>query len=167
MNQQKTGEFLKELRKEKGLTQEQLGEKFFVSSRTVSRWETGSNLPDLQTLIELAEFYDIDIREIIDGERKSENMDKEMKETLVKVSEYSDSEKKTKAKKVNFLFALGLILILIATFNSQFKFIYMIISNIHIAQALSGIFFGLGIGFEVVAFYFNNHDVLCKNKKSA
>lgn len=41
MNQQKTGELLKRLRKDKGLTQEQLAERFYVSSRTVSRWETG------------------------------------------------------------------------------------------------------------------------------
>ena len=41
MNQQKAGAFLKRLRNEKGLTQEQLAEKFYVSSRTVSRWETG------------------------------------------------------------------------------------------------------------------------------
>ena len=57
MNQQRTGEFLKHLRKEKGLTQEQLAEQFSVSSRTVSRWETGSNMPDLDMLIELADFY--------------------------------------------------------------------------------------------------------------
>ena len=63
MNQQRTGEFLKHLRKGKGLTQEQLAEHFFVSSRTVSRWETGSNMPDVDMLIELADFYDVDIRE--------------------------------------------------------------------------------------------------------
>ena len=84
MNQQKTGAFLQRLRKEKGLTQEQLAERFYVSSRTVSRWETGSNMPDVGTLIELADFYDVDIREIIDGERKGEIMDKEMKDTLKK-----------------------------------------------------------------------------------
>ena len=39
-NQQKTSELLKQLRKEKGLTQEQPAENFYVSSRTVSRWET-------------------------------------------------------------------------------------------------------------------------------
>ncbi|MBQ3236879.1 MAG: helix-turn-helix transcriptional regulator, partial [Oscillospiraceae bacterium] len=69
MDQIKIGKFLKHLRKEKGLTQEQLAEQFFVSSRTVSRWETGSNMPDLDILIELADFYNADIREIIDGER--------------------------------------------------------------------------------------------------
>lgn len=41
MNQKKIGEFLKQLRKEKNMTQEQLAEKFYVSERTVSRWETG------------------------------------------------------------------------------------------------------------------------------
>ena len=62
MNQQKIGKLLRELRKEKGMTQEQLAEHFHVSSRTVSRWETGNNMPDLSLLIELADFYDVDIR---------------------------------------------------------------------------------------------------------
>lgn len=62
MNQIKIGEFLKELRKEKGLTQEQLAEKLNVSRRTVSRWETGNNLPDLDVLIEMADYYEVDLR---------------------------------------------------------------------------------------------------------
>ena len=100
MNQKKTGEFLKQLRKEKNLTQEQLAEKLFVSGRTVSRWETGSNMPDLSVLVELADYYDVDIREIIDGERKSENMDNETKETLKKVAEYTEEEKKKLKRKM-------------------------------------------------------------------
>ena len=64
-------------RKLRGLTQEQLAEKFFVSGRTVSRWENGSNMPDLSMLVEIADYYDVEIREILDGERKSENMMKE------------------------------------------------------------------------------------------
>lgn len=47
MNQKKTGSFLKEFRKEKGITQEKFAEKLNVSGRTVSRWETGINLPDI------------------------------------------------------------------------------------------------------------------------
>ena len=99
MNQQKTGEFLKRLRKEKGLTQEQLAERFYISSRTVSRWETGANMPDVAILIELADFYDVDIRDIIDGERKSEIMDQEMKDTLQKVAQYAnEGHKKSQAR---------------------------------------------------------------------
>lgn len=94
MNQIKIGEFLKELRKEKGLTQEQLAEQFNVSRRSVSRWETGSNLPDVDILIEMADYYEVDLRELIDGERKSEKMNEELKETVLKVAEYSNEEKR-------------------------------------------------------------------------
>ena len=103
MNQVKIGEFLRELRKEKELTQEQLAEQFNISRRSVSRWETGSNMPDVGLLIEIADFFEVDIREIIDGERKSENMDKE-KETLKKVAEYADTEKAKLKKKVSNIF---------------------------------------------------------------
>lgn len=59
MDQVKTGALLKELRTQKGLTQEQLAEIVHVSNRTVSRWENGYNLPDLDVLIELADYYTI------------------------------------------------------------------------------------------------------------
>lgn len=99
MDQQKTGAFLKSLRKEKGLTQEQLAERYFVSSRTVSRWETGSNMPDIGMLIDLSDFYDVDIREIIDGERKDVCKKQETSETLQKVAEYAaEGEKKTHSR---------------------------------------------------------------------
>ena len=70
MDQQKIGGFLKELRQEKQMTQEQLAEQMGVSRRTVSRWETGNNLPDLSVIIELADFYDVDLNEIFRGERR-------------------------------------------------------------------------------------------------
>ncbi|MCR5335216.1 MAG: helix-turn-helix domain-containing protein [Synergistes sp.] len=109
MDQGKIGAFLRKLRKEKGLTQEQLAEKFNVASRTVSRWETGSNMPDLSILIELADFYDVDIRETLDGERKSEMMEKEEKETLLKVAEYADKQKRQAILRAVILFSLEMI----------------------------------------------------------
>ena len=109
MNQIKIGNFIKELRKEQKLTQEQLAEKFGVARRTVSRWETGSNMPDLDILIEIADFFDVDLREILDGERKSEKMNQELKETVLKVAEYSNEEKKRSTRIVLICFALGII----------------------------------------------------------
>ena len=56
MDTKKCGAFLKELRREKGLTLQALAEALGVSGRTVSRWETGVNLPDLDLLLELSDF---------------------------------------------------------------------------------------------------------------
>ncbi len=106
MDMKKIGEFLKVLRKERGLTQEQLAEILLVSGRTISRWETGTNMPDLSILIKMAEFYNVELKEILDGERKSENMDKELKETLSKVADYNKLEKERVTKAGNIAFGL-------------------------------------------------------------
>ena len=90
MDQAKIGRFLSELRKEKKFTQEQLAEKLGVARRTVSRWETGSNLPDIDLLMELSDLYEVDLREILDGARKNEMLDQETKETVLKVAEYQN-----------------------------------------------------------------------------
>ena len=99
IDQIKIGGFLRELRKERELTQEQLAEKFGVSSRSVSRWENGNTMPELGILVELADYYEVDIKEIIDGERKSEIMKTEEKETMQKVADYAEAEKKLVVKR--------------------------------------------------------------------
>ncbi|MCR4759719.1 MAG: helix-turn-helix domain-containing protein [Oscillospiraceae bacterium] len=100
MDQIKIGALLRELRKEKNLSQEQLAEQFGVSSRSVSRWENGNTMPDISLLIELADFYDIEIRELLSGERKRETMNKDMKETLVMVADYTNAEKEKITKSL-------------------------------------------------------------------
>lgn len=100
MNQQRIGRFLRELRKEKQLTQEQLAEVLSVSGRTVSRWETGSNMPDISLLVELSDFYDVSIPEIIDGERKNKTMNSEVHEVAEKMSDYAEAEKETMLKTI-------------------------------------------------------------------
>ena len=113
MEQKKIGNFLKNLRKEKGITQEMLAEKLNVSGRTVSRWETGNNMPDISLLIELAEFYDISIPEIVNGERKNEKMNKEVKEVAQTLSEYADFEKENLIKKIQSQSIIGVIALMI------------------------------------------------------
>ena len=113
MNQIKIGEFLKELRKEKGLTQEQLAEQFNVSRRSVSRWETGKNMPDISLLVEIAEFYDTSIPEIINGERKSEKMNEEVKEVAETMSNYAGAEKESILKNIRGLSLIGLLALMV------------------------------------------------------
>ncbi|MDO4489029.1 MAG: helix-turn-helix domain-containing protein [Eubacteriales bacterium] len=119
MDQNKVGNFIKELRKEKNLTQEQLAEHFNVARRTVSRWETGANLPDIDILIEMADFYDVDLREILDGKRRCETMDAEMKETVKKVAEYSNEKHKRTKKVILTYFIVGIVA---AAINIAMKF---------------------------------------------
>ena len=113
MDTKKIGAFLKQCRKEKNLTQEQLAEKFEVSARTVSRWETGINMPDLSILVQLAEYYDVEMRELLDGER-SQTMNKEMKETLDKVAVYEEWVKQKALKAGNLAFASMLVISVLA-----------------------------------------------------
>lgn len=69
MDQIKTGKFIATLRKEKDLTQEQLGEKLGVTNKTISRWENGNYMPDIEMLSLLAKEFDVSINELISGER--------------------------------------------------------------------------------------------------
>lgn len=69
MDTQKTGRFLKELRRENGMTQEQLGERIGVTNKTVSRWETGNYMPPVDCLVMMADIYGVSINEIVAGER--------------------------------------------------------------------------------------------------
>lgn len=108
MDQTKTGTFLKTLRKEKNLTQEQLAEQLGVSGRTVSRWETGSNMPDISLLVEIAEFYNISVTELIDGERRSGNMNEEAREVADKMADYAGTEKTTIIRNIRNHSLLGL-----------------------------------------------------------
>ena len=89
MDTVKFGAFLRDLRKEKGLTQAQLAEQLDVTNRTVSRWETGVNLPDMDVLVFLSALYGVDIQELLDGQRKTgDTKDREM-QTLQKAARYS------------------------------------------------------------------------------
>lgn len=139
----KTGKFLQELRKEKGLSQEQLAEQLGVARRTVSRWETGSNMPDLDILIELSERYEVDLREILSGERKCERMNEELKETVLQVADYSNEEKEKLLRRMHGFFLAGLI--------GFAAFLAIVLLGLEHTPPYEGIgSFGLGIAFGMI-----------------
>ena len=72
MDTQKTGEFLRALRKAKGLTQEEVAEQLFLSPKTVSRWESGAGLPDINIISGVAALYGVTVDEILQGEKKTD-----------------------------------------------------------------------------------------------
>lgn len=109
MDQKKIGAFLKELRREKQLTQEQLAEILGVTNRSVSRWENGVNMPDFDLVIEIANYYDISIEEILDGERKNEMIDKKTEQMLLKVADYESEEKQRFSRRICGLFIAAIL----------------------------------------------------------
>ena len=123
MDQIKIGSFLKELRNNNNLTQEQLAEKFGVSQRSVSRWENGNTMPDISVLIELADYYDIDLREILNGERKTETMKEDLKETLVMVADYTSVEKDKIKKELTTMLAIFIPLFIVLGVINAFQLI--------------------------------------------
>ena len=68
MNNYVTGNVIRSLREGQGMTQEQLAQKLFVSSKTVSKWETGSGFPDISLLEPLAAALGISVIELLNGE---------------------------------------------------------------------------------------------------
>ena len=111
--------FLKDLRKERGLTQDQAAEALFVSSKTVSRWETGATIPDLETLVKLAEFYQVDVRELIDGKRFASEEDAESrgKNALRAAAEYGrHTEKRAVLRAVLTMLAAVLLIAAVCAF---------------------------------------------------
>lgn len=110
MDQQKIGLFLKTLRKQQELTQEQFAEIMNVSNRTVSRWENGNNLPDIDILIQIADYYKLDLRELLDGERKSEKMNKATEETVLKAVDYTNIKAEKYVKRIHGILIAGVIL---------------------------------------------------------
>lgn len=84
MDMQKIGSFLAELRKEKNLTQDELGAQIGVTNKTISRWETGNYLPPVEMLQTLGDTYGVSINEILNGERISDGNYKDISEQNIK-----------------------------------------------------------------------------------
>ncbi len=69
MNNEKIGPFICRLRKEKNLSQSQLAKELGVTSQAISKWENGRGIPDIALLTELANFFEVDVSELLQGER--------------------------------------------------------------------------------------------------
>lgn len=149
MDQVKIGKFIKTLRREKNMTQEQFAEEMNVSRRTVSRWENGNNMPDLDVLIDMADFFDVDLRELINGEKEGKKMDKEVKETLEIAADYADAEKKRKLKKITMIFITGYICL--AFVNLIERYAQASFAEPKIIEILDFVS-GICTGYSIVAF---------------
>ena len=75
-----------ELRKNKNLKQAELSEAIGYSDKTISRWENGSSVPDISTLVKLSKFYNVSLEDLINEnatEKYQENSKRQNQEELV------------------------------------------------------------------------------------
>ena len=117
MNQEKIGSFLAENRKAKGFTQIEFAEKLGVSNKSVSRWETGKNMPDVSLFLPICDALDISVNELLIGERITTQENKKADEILVDTIQASNKKLKSAqiliyifAVLVNALFMIGVLL---------------------------------------------------------
>ena len=95
MDMIKTGKFIAQCRKEKNLTQAQLAEKFGITDRAVSKWETGNSLPDASIMLELCELLSINVNELLKGERIAmENLSKESETNIIALKKENELQTK-------------------------------------------------------------------------
>lgn len=99
MDQLKIGKFIAKLRREAGLTQEGLGEKLGVTNKTVSRWENGNYMPDIEMLQLLAREFRISLEELLAGERLPDRGQEADPGKASTMSAFSFDERKAYFKK--------------------------------------------------------------------
>lgn len=95
MDQIKTGNYIAGLRKEKNMTQRELAERINVSDKTISKWETGKSMPDLDCIGKLCETLGVSVNEIISGESLSaDDYSRKAEETIMTLMEENEKNKK-------------------------------------------------------------------------
>ena len=114
MDQEKIGSFIAESRKAKGFTQIEFAEKLGVSNKSVSRWETGKNMPDVSLFLPICDALDISVNELLIGERIATQENKKADEIFVETIQASNKKLKSAqiviyilAVLVNALFMIG------------------------------------------------------------
>lgn len=114
----KIGRFIAVCRKKKNITQEQLAEKLYITDKAVSKWERGLSLPDADKMLDLCNILDINVNELLNGEKiDMQNYEKKMEELLVELAKQEELKNKRLITDMwvftitTFIFYIALILI--------------------------------------------------------
>lgn len=148
MNQEKIGNFIKELRVKKGLTQDELADKLYVRRQSVSKWEMGITSPDTEKFKMLSEIFNVSIDELISGEyiSKKDAIAKSEELKIKILNDVNTTKNKNKLLK-KIIIAMFIVLILCFTFY-YFVMTYNKFKIYYIAGSSDGISITDGLLFE-------------------
>lgn len=163
MNDNKFGLFIKELRNEKGLSQEELGEVLFVHRTTINKWEKGNVIPLNDTLLRISDFFDVSVDELLNGKRNI--VEEKTSSTGLAIIDLIRSNKKL--SKVLFIFGIAffvlLLLFLLYYFFTTYDSTHVYIingdnENIKMREGLM-IVSNDRLYFRVGGFYYNDEKI--------
>lgn len=115
MDQEKIGNFIKKIRTDNDLSQKEFADMFGVSFQAVSKWENGKNIPDISTLRLISEKFDIELDDILKGEKTAKKNDRKLWYVFLCV--------------IAFLIAIVILLVLNGNKNASFQFDELTSSN--------------------------------------
>ena len=157
----KIGKFIAECRKKKKITQEQLAEKLYVTDRAVSKWERGLSLPDAGKMLDLCNILEINVNELLNGERiDMKDYNKKTEELLIEMAKQEEIKNKKLLTSmwtiliVSIVFYTGIILLAVNTLDEG-MLLGVIICVSTIILLIAGF---IALKFEVDAGYYE-----CKN----
>lgn len=143
MDNVKIGEFIKNLRKEKNLTQGELAERLFISPKTISKWECGMGAPDVSIMMDLCKVLGVTVNELLSGKKiEKENYMENAEKNFISVLEDGKRNKKN-TKALVFLGIASLVNVL---------FVIAIVACVMEYGLLEGTFFKEWMGIVVIVF---------------
>ena len=128
MDNEKFGKFIQKLRKEKNMTQKQLGEKLNITDKAISKWERGLSFPDISMLNSIAETFDITVTELLNceiGVKNEIDVEKAIQEAVEKITK-SQEKKKNKLKKLKKISSIISVIIFICCLIIQLVYLFVL-----------------------------------------
>ena len=130
MEKNKIGLFIANKRKEKGLTQQELGNILYVTDKAISKWERGLSLPDITLLTKLAEVLDVSVNDILNGEKTNKNINIDKELTKIK-KEINTNHHKNKIKLITIIIILIMIVFYLVLINTSFGYKNIVVDYNH------------------------------------
>lgn len=150
MNDNNIGRFIALKRKEKGLTQQELGDKLYVTDKAVSKWERGISFPDITLLKKLAKILDVSIEDILEGQNVSRkiNLDSKIREVQLSIEKRN---KKKRKKLIVGIIVLSMMLITVIFKNINAGYTIKTINYKHADRKIK-------LGIPKYSFLIKNND---------
>lgn len=149
MKEKDIGKFIQQKRKEKNLTQQELGAKLFVTDKAVSKWERGLSLPDITLLGKLADILEVDIYDLLQIENKSQQINIE----AILEAEQKKIKKSNRKKLIKLLIPIIIVIIFLS---------WLVFKNVYVGYELKEVSYNseknIKIGTPKLSFMMKQND---------